>query len=66
PWHEATGGGGTTGTTVSSNPSIQTGNASTRIYIVRPAPMGGFYLIRVNLPAGASEKTAAGVKKVEN
>ena len=67
PWHGTTGGSGTGSTKVSSSSkTTQTSNALTRIYIVRPAPMGGFYLIRISLPSGASAKTAAGAKKVEN
>ena len=64
PWHGANGGGGTG--TISSTANTQIGYPLTRIYIVRPAPMGGFYLIRINLSSGASVKTAAGIKKVEN
>jgi hypothetical protein len=63
PWGENTGGtGGTSGVTV--QPPIS--NPLTRIYIVWPAPMGGFYLMRISLPSGAPEKTAAVAKKLEN
>lgn len=67
PWGSVRGTGttstvGTGGATVNS----RTGFPLTRMYIVRPAPMGGFYLIRVSLPSGASAKTAAGVKKAGN
>ncbi|MCI0406811.1 MAG: hypothetical protein L0Z48_06245 [candidate division Zixibacteria bacterium] len=74
----AAGGGGTveehpwgtnnneTGSTGSGTVQPTTGYPLTRICIVRPAPMGGFYLMWISLPAGASEKASAGAKKVEN
>jgi len=65
PWNGVTGGSGTS-TLVSPTVNTQSNSPLTRIYIVRPAPMGGFYLIRISLPSGASAKTAAGAKKVEN
>ncbi|MCI0331533.1 MAG: hypothetical protein L0196_11430 [candidate division Zixibacteria bacterium] len=65
PWNEATGSSGTS-SSVTSTVNTQAGYPLTRIYIVRPAPMGGFYLIRISLPSDASAKTAAGVKKAGN
>ncbi len=63
PWGANNDGtGGTSGVTV--QPPIN--NPLTRIYIVRRAPMGGFYLMRISLPACASGKAAAGAKKIGN
>ena len=68
PWHGASGGGGGTSTTVSSNTGTNrsASNRLTRIFIVRPAPMGGFYIVRLNLNSDAPGKAAAGTKKVGN
>jgi hypothetical protein len=67
PWHEATGSGTITPSgTGSATFDSRTVTPLRRIFIVRPAPMGGFYLIRVNLPSNGSAKTAAGAKKVKN
>jgi len=68
PWGNATGGGGTgsTGGTGSAAVNSRTGSPLRQIFIVRPAPMGGFYLIRINLPSGVSAKTDAGVKRVQD
>lgn len=64
PWNGATGGttGGTTTTTVSAHIVYPL----TCIYIVRPAPTGGFYIMRISLPSGATAKPAAGAKKAGN
>lgn len=67
PWgNSSIGNGGTGGSTVGSEANTRTGLPISRIYIVRPAPMGGFYIIRVSLASGASAKTTTGGKKVEN
>ncbi len=68
PWGTATGGGGTGSTGGTGNAAIgsRTSSPLKQIFIVRPAPMGGFYLIRVSLPSGASAKTDAGVKRVQD
>ena len=68
PWHGATGSGGTVTTkgTGSAAVNSRASSALIRVFIVRPAPMGGFYLIPVSLPSDAFEKTAAGGKKAGN
>ena len=67
PWGNAKGSGtASTANTGSSAVNSRTGAPLTRIFIVQPAPMGGFYLIRVSLPSNGSAKTAASVKKTGN
>jgi hypothetical protein len=66
PWGQNTGGTGNTGNVGNSTSSSSTVSSFTQIFIVRPAPMGGFYILRVSLPSGASAKMDAGGKKVEN
>ncbi len=66
PWGSVAGGGNNSGT---GNTAINTRTSSPlrQIYIVRPAPMGGFYLIRVSLPSDASAKAVvSGGKKAGN
>lgn len=64
PWHATTGGGGTvtSSNTGSTTTSTRTATPLKRIFIVRPAPMGGFYLMRIDLPSDRSAKTVAGAQ----
>ncbi|MGE5692369.1 MAG: hypothetical protein ACM3YF_01150 [Candidatus Zixiibacteriota bacterium] len=69
PWHQATSGGGSTVTSNGSGSTTsnsQTVSQLKQVYIVRLAPMGGFYVIRVSLPTDVSAKTAAGIKRARN
>jgi|GEM_PF-4421620 len=68
PWNQADGGSetGGTGNVTSSASSSLTVAPLKSVFIVRPAPMGGFYIVRVSLPSDASVKTAGGGKKVAN
>ena len=68
PWEQNSGGGGTGHTGGTGNASAQSNSSSPlkRIFIVRPAPMGGFYIMRIDLPSGASTKRTADGKKVGN
>lgn len=67
PWNEATGGGSggrsITGTSTGGTPTV---TPLKSVFILRPAPMGGFYIVRVNLPSNGSAKPVTGGKKVEN
>lgn len=64
PWVGATG----SGTSSTVGPALRSGAEvpGIRIYLVQPAPMGGFYLLRVNLSSGTSAKASVGVKKTGN
>lgn len=63
PWGANNDGtGGTSSVTVQPPTSYPL----TRIYIVRRAPMGGFYLVRISLSPNGSTKATAGAKKIGN
>jgi hypothetical protein len=67
PWGNVKGGGsGNTGSSGTATTITSSGSPLRRIFIVRPAPMGGFYFVPLSLPVDISAKTTAGGKKVEN
>ncbi len=61
PWSGVVGG--TTGGSNTASVNTHTVYPMTWIYVVRPAPTGGFYLMRINLFSGVTAKPAAGAKK---
>ncbi|HXF49791.1 MAG TPA: hypothetical protein VNL73_10275 [Verrucomicrobiae bacterium] len=69
PWGNSNMGEGETGGTGNSRSSASSSSTvspAKSIFIVRPAPMGGYYIVRVNLPSDGSAKPVTGRKKVEN